>query len=127
MNFSSAELPSILLLIAIGLVIGAALTKILGKSSNNAELQQKLQEAEENLKNYQQEVGEHFQKTATLVNNLTESYREVHTHLSTGAQTLAKDSPAALEASQFKALEKDNGIDTGKIQDNADSAESKPS
>jgi uncharacterized protein len=122
-NFFTSELPSILLLIAVGIVIGAALTKILSKNSKSAELQLKLEEAEERYKSYQQEVAEHFQKTASLVNNLTESYREVHTHLATGAQTLAKDNAGALEGTAFKALEKDDH--TSKIKEEA--MEQKPS
>lgn len=104
MNFLTSDLPSTLLLIAIGVIIGAALTKILNRGPNASELQQKLEDTEEKFNNYQQEVGNHFQKTAELVNKLTQSYQDVHQHLSEGAQGLAKHTTNALENSSFKAL-----------------------
>lgn len=109
MDSLTSELSSILLLIAIGIVIGTALTKILSKGSRNTELIQKLEATELRFSNYRQEVAKHFQQTATLVNHLTESYREVHKHLSTGAQTLVtKESLDTVEVVPFKPFEKED-------------------
>lgn len=108
MSFLTSDLPSTLLLIAIGVIIGAALTKILNRSSNATELQQKLEDTEEKLNNYQQEVSNHFQKTAELVNKLTLSYQDVHQHLSQGAQGLVKQTTETLENSSFKSLSDSN-------------------
>ena len=121
MSFLTSDLPSTLLLIAIGVIIGAALTKILNRGPNPAELQQKLEDTQDQFDSYQKEVGSHFQKTAELVNNLTNSYQEVHQHLSVGAQSLAKHTPETLESSQFKALSDD------KSPDDKLSGEKKPS
>ena len=108
MSFLTTDLPSTLLLIAIGVIIGAALTKILNRGPNPAELQQQLEDTQDQFASYQKEVGGHFQKTADLVNNLTNSYQEVHQHLSLGAQKLAQSTPETLENTQFKALSDDN-------------------
>lgn len=119
MNFFTADLPSTLLLIGLGIVIGAALTKILNRGPNSTELQQKLEDTEEKLNNYQEDVSNHFQKTAELVNKLTLSYQEVHQHLSQGAQGLAKYSTNALENNSFKALS-DNNTPADKQNNDAD-------
>lgn len=105
MSFSTTDLPSTLLLIALGVIIGAALSKILNKGPSVSELQQKLEESQDQLDQYKQEVDKHFHTTAELVNNLTQSYRAVHEHLSQGAQKLTSHtSNNTLESSQFKAL-----------------------
>lgn len=104
MSFSTSDLPTTILFIAIGVIIGAALSKILNRGPSATELQQKLEESQEQLNKYQKDVDSHFQKTAELVNNLTESYRAVHEHLSQGAQKLTHHSSNTLESTQFKAL-----------------------
>jgi uncharacterized membrane-anchored protein YhcB (DUF1043 family) len=42
-------------------------------------------------KDYQHQVVEHFTDTAKLLNNLAESYRDVHNHLAAGANNLCDD------------------------------------
>jgi uncharacterized membrane-anchored protein YhcB (DUF1043 family) len=43
-------------------------------------------------------VVEHFTDTAKLLNNLTESYRDVHNHLAKGAATLCQgEGPISLD------------------------------
>jgi uncharacterized protein len=54
----------------------------------NRELTEKLERVMQDRKAYEDEVVEHFTETATLLNNLTESYREVHNHLANGAANL---------------------------------------
>jgi uncharacterized protein len=56
----------------------------------NRELEQKLERVIQDRKAYEDEVVEHFTETATLLNNLTESYREVHNHLANGAAILCQ-------------------------------------
>lgn len=73
------------------LLLGAVFGALLYSARNRADgksVEQRLQEAEENLQRYQQDVASHFAETAQLVNNLTESYREVHEHLANGALKL---------------------------------------
>lgn len=53
------------------------------------DLEQRLHHAETTLQGYQRDVTEHFAHTSQLVNNLTQSYREVHEHLANGALKLA--------------------------------------
>lgn len=105
MSFSTSDLPSTLLLIALGVIIGAALSKILNRGPSVTELQQKLEESQDQLDQYRKDVDRHFQTTAELVNNLTQSYRAVHEHLSQGAQKLTSHASSnTLEGTQFKAL-----------------------
>lgn len=47
-----------------------------------------LDEKTDELKNYQQDVTTHFSKTASLLGDLANSYRDVHNHLAQGAQQL---------------------------------------
>jgi uncharacterized membrane-anchored protein YhcB (DUF1043 family) len=53
------------------------------------DLEQRLHHAETTLQGYQRDVTEHFAHTSQLVNNLTQSYRDVHEHLANGALKLA--------------------------------------
>lgn len=55
-------------------------------------------EARKALLDYRQQVDHHFLRTAELVNNMTESYRKVHEHLSEGAQDLCSESGRRLAA-----------------------------
>lgn len=63
-------------------------------TSNNAQrqLEEQLSEMKQQQDHYQQEVSDHFMETAQLLNQLTNSYRDVHNHLAKGAQILAGDS-----------------------------------
>ncbi len=74
---------------AIGLVIGYLLGRI-GGGQQDA-LRQELNDANADLARYKDQVNEHFETTAELVNGLTEQYRQVHQHLAAGAQTLCND------------------------------------
>ncbi len=68
----------------IGVIIGRSLTPKLQKS-----LELRLQESKEELDQYQHDVAQHFADTAKLVTNLTQSYKDVHDHLSKGAVELS--------------------------------------
>jgi uncharacterized membrane-anchored protein YhcB (DUF1043 family) len=58
----------------------------------------KLDQVMQDKKAYEDGVVEHFTETAILLNNLTESYREVHNHLAQGAATLCQgEGPVSLE------------------------------
>lgn len=78
-----------LLCLATGLVIGFVMARTLHpKERERKDLEEKFQQSQDQIKDYQQEVTEHFMKTSELVNNLSHSYRDVHEHLSTGAMRL---------------------------------------
>ncbi len=93
------------------LLAGAATAAILsflmgwltGRNTSTAaqkcrDLAEKLERVVQDKKAYEDEVVEHFTATATLLNNLTESYREVHNHLAHGAATLCQGKgPVSME------------------------------
>ena len=58
------------------------------------EMERHLSELQQQQHNYQQEVNEHFTQTAALLDQLSESYRDVHNHLARGAHKLAGESAA---------------------------------
>lgn len=78
----------------VALLVGAVIGFLMGRSGNasnrQAELAEQLENTTKELENYKEEVNDHFEKTAVLVNNLTNSYKEVHVHLATGANGLCK-------------------------------------
>ena len=86
-------------LFALGLVLGALLGRRsapAAKRQREAEL--KMDQMLQDKKAYEDEVVEHFTETATLLNNLTERYRDVHNHLAKGANTLCQGrGPVSLE------------------------------
>lgn len=62
-----------------------------GKSQ---ELANRLDDAQRTHQQYEEDVASHFVQTAELVNRLTESYRDVHAHLSEGAHSLCGNNEA---------------------------------
>ncbi|KEA63246.1 hypothetical protein ADIMK_2770 [Marinobacterium lacunae] len=92
--------------IAIGLVLGYLLGR--SNSSRQQEMASELNAARSELNRYKDEVTEHFETTAELVNGLTEQYRRVHQHLASGAQTLCSSEHAgeSLQASLQPRLHK---------------------
>lgn len=53
--------------------------------------QHSVKEMEQRLDDYQHKVEDHFAKTADLIDNLTESYQAVFSHLSESAENLLTD------------------------------------
>ncbi len=86
------------ILLAVGIAaafLGFFLGWLAGRNTSAAtqkcrQLENKLERVEQDRKAYEDEVVEHFTETATLLNSLTESYREVHNHLANGAATLCQ-------------------------------------
>lgn len=78
-----------LISLTVGCVIGVLLTRSFHPQEKyNRDLEQRLQQAEEKMSDYQQEVTEHFAQTSQLVNNLTQSYKDVHEYLANSALKL---------------------------------------
>lgn len=71
----------------IGLLVGKAQTG--GAQAEVA--QQKAKDAEQLLSEYKSSVSEHFGKTADLVDNLTQSYKDVFEHLGSSARELLSE------------------------------------
>lgn len=78
----------------LGILIGALVARKLSSTEQkNRDLEKHLHEKQSELKAYKQEVTSHFVKTAGLLNNLTENYRDIHNYLAESAEQLStKDS-----------------------------------
>jgi hypothetical protein len=75
--------------LAVGVAIGYFLA---GRVNNNPtkidELELQLQDLRRSHSRYRDDVSEHFNTTAELVQQMTESYKDVYQHLAGGAQDL---------------------------------------
>lgn len=116
------SLSIVLLCGAAALLVGLAIGALLGlrmspQGQKNRELEGKLDQAIQDKKAYEDEVIEHFSNTAGLINKLTDSYRDVHNHLATGAATLCKDQgPISLEALSGPRLDSEIPADLADVQ-----------
>lgn len=73
---------------AIGIVLGAFLMWRGIRPQSRQQLETRVQEAEQKLKQQQAQVTEHFTHTAALVSNLTRNYRDLHDYLASSAQQI---------------------------------------
>ncbi|MBE8716853.1 YhcB family protein [Cellvibrio polysaccharolyticus] len=87
-SFSTLIVACLISLI-VGGGLGAFLLYLFRAQVYSQELEQRLHDAEGTLQSYQRDVAEHFAQTSQLVNNLTQSYRDVHEHLANSALKLA--------------------------------------
>lgn len=87
-SLSTLVLTSLFSLV-VGAGLGAFSLYLFRAQVYSRDLEQRLHEAESTLKSYQRDVAEHFAETSQLVNNLTQSYRDVHEHLANSALKLA--------------------------------------
>ena len=80
-----------LITFACGIACGIGITYMMpGNRRRAQELQEKLQSLQQEFDSYHDQVGQHFLKTSELVQKMTESYRDVYEHLSTGSQALCQ-------------------------------------
>lgn len=89
-----------------GALIGVLVYRLLSPSVKQAsKIKADLDQAKGELANYKASVGQHFDKTSELVNDLTQNYVRVYQHLADGAQTLgdSKAFPNLLERHQSTA------------------------
>jgi len=117
-----------LAIFALGVVSGAVLLYLLLPARRQyGRLMRERDEARKALNDYRRQVDHHFVRTAELVNQLTESYRQVHEHLSSGARDLCSEagrrlaSDASLDALSAEDTSED-GPETGPPLDYAPSA-----
>lgn len=81
-----------ILMFFIGIIAGMVLYHVvIGGRLRDNYLEQKLVEVQQEFQAYQAKVNEHFDVSANLINRLTESYKDVHEHLATSAETLCQD------------------------------------
>lgn len=71
-----------------GLIIGVLLGLRRSPAVKAADLEKQLSAMQQEQEDYQHQVTQHFSETAQLLDQLTNSYRDVHNHLAQGAQTL---------------------------------------
>lgn len=77
---------------AVGMCAGAILFKQLKSDAAKVrELQAKLEKLQAEHEDYKQSVHTHFNTTAQLFHQLTDSYRDVYNHLAAGAHSLCPD------------------------------------
>lgn len=118
-----------LAIFAAGAVSGALLLYVLLPARRQyGRLMRERDEARKALNDYRRQVDHHFVRTAELVNQLTESYRQVHEHLSSGARDLCSEagrrlaSDASLDALSAEDTATETAADTGPPLDYAPSA-----
>jgi uncharacterized membrane-anchored protein YhcB (DUF1043 family) len=98
-----------------GAFIGRAMRSDDGEiaKEKNLELQDQLNGVRSELAGYQNEVSEHFRTTASMVQELTHSYRQVYEHLATGSNRLCSGEVLldVDEAPRLTTSVKGNGVD----------------
>ena len=84
----------------LGIVIGAVAMYYFSLKNGNSS--KSVEEVEEKLNNYQQDVVKHFEKTADLVEDLTQSYKKVFDHLGSSAKDLMTEKQLKLQIEKRK-------------------------
>jgi len=92
------------------LILGVVCGLLFGRATNAPlqeaqELKDSLNQVQSEFDTYKAEVTQHFTKTAELVNSMTDNYRNVHTHLAGGAQTLCSGALQLASMNDKDALE----------------------
>lgn len=79
--------------LAIGVAGGLLLARRIDNTSPGRveELENRIQELQRFHADYREHVSEHFNTTAELVQQMTDSYRDVYQHLARGAQDLCNE------------------------------------
>lgn len=85
---------NMVIVMVLALVAGVGIGYWWGRSSSSMakqkhDLEQQLLQRQRDFENYRQQVNQHFGTTASLINNMTSSYRAVFEHLVQGAHRLA--------------------------------------
>lgn len=109
-------------LFVLGILIGTFFQRSFSSDSGKSKrLEQKLAETQEAYTKYQAEVSAHFMDTARKVQNLNNSYREVHEQLAKGAGRLCSDD----EANDFLSISFANS-NKGRVYEEAESGHLPP-
>ena len=91
-----------------GILIGVLVYRYFTASENETDkVKAELEDARAELENYKAGVGQHFDKTGELVNELAQNYVKVYKHLAEGAETLSagKTFPELLQQQNKLALD----------------------
>ena len=100
MDYATSVWQITIIALVAGAMIGALAYRLFSPSVNQAnKIKTDLDETRGELASYKASVGQHFDKTSELVNDLTQNYVRVYQHLAEGAQTLgdSKAFPNLLE------------------------------
>ena len=81
--------------VLLGLVIGALIMYFV--SGSNKDAKEEIAKVEDKLNSYQKNVSQHFEQTADLVDDLTQSYKKVFDHLGKSARELMTDEQIQLQ------------------------------
>ena len=88
--FTELQTPALLLALAIGTALGAAIMWLwLTRSGQHRS--PAMRQLEQEHQAFRAQVNDHFIETAKLVNQLTDSYKQVFDHLSVGAHQLVDE------------------------------------
>ena len=101
--------------LAVGVVIGVVFANRLGTSPARVqELENQIRQLKQEHSEYRDDVSDHFNMTAELVQHMTESYRDVYQHLANGAQDLCSTEVAGklLPASSTDVFDNSNEEET---------------
>ncbi|GAA5523955.1 hypothetical protein Maes01_00504 [Microbulbifer aestuariivivens] len=98
--------------VALGTLLAFLAVRTRSGEHNSQELEARLHEANKKLEDFQLQVNEHFDQTSQLVQNLTESYREVHEYLANSAMRLSSQDIGRqmLEAGSGKLSENEEAL-----------------
>lgn len=103
----------------VGGLLGALISRSLFPPEQQKQLEESLKTSRQELDQYQREVAQHFAETAKLVNNLTQSYKDVHDHLAGGAMQLTNQeiTKQILEAGDSSlGIEAQNSLDEHQVE-----------
>lgn len=88
-SLSALIITGIVAAVAGALIATIMLKTLAPQEKQNRETEKRLQQTEDKLLSYQQEVSSHFEETSRLVNQLTQSYKDVYEHLADSALKLS--------------------------------------
>ena len=114
------EITALFIASLLGFAVGSAfgaffLTRFTSNAKSTAQLEKHLHEKQDEIKDYQLEVRQHFTETAGLLRGLAENYRDVHNHLAQGAEMLCPDPSST---SLIKKLPEVESLGINAIPDN---------
>ncbi len=115
-EFSLIELLGLAVMsVIIGVILRSFFTGSGGESKEKDEKIQQLESEVAALEAQKSEVSGHFQKTASLLHDMTGQYKAIYEHMAEGAQTLCdeNDSGAVLESLQSGLLSKERLTEIG--------------
>lgn len=112
------------------LIVGVIIGIVIGRSwippTQQKELEQRLSDSKKELNDYQQGVAQHFVETSQKVSELTQSYRDLHEHLTKGALQLSNSEIGREVLDAGEATEVNESLDAVHIEPPKDWAPKTP-